>query len=345
MYSWVDFSRFIAIFLVILVHCSQHFESLGFLSFGQYGVQLFFILSAFTLFTSFDDRFSSDGANQSKYFFIRRLFRIVPLYTLAILFYLSLEVMKNGLDSVSYWKVAISALYLNGIIPVNYLPPGGWSIGTEMAFYVLLPFLFKYLDNIKKAYYFFLFSILLSISFDLIANYFCSIFNLNYQLLKQGPLYFWLPNQLPVFAIGIILFHQLKNKSSGNYFSLFLILSILLFLISFQLTPTYSQSLLHTEYIASILFFTFLIKIEKLDISFIPKFFFNIGKYSFGMYLSHFFIIEFFIKLNLFVDNFFLFYFWVLLTTYLVSSFLYKFERFAILYGNNLIEKMKNNSL
>ena len=51
---------------------------------GKYGVQLFFIASAFTLFLSRHRR--SEVGNKN--FFIRRFFRIAPMYYLGIILYL-----------------------------------------------------------------------------------------------------------------------------------------------------------------------------------------------------------------------------------------------------------------
>src|SRR4030088_3596129 len=90
-YNWIDFGRGIAILLVIMVHTGQSFASSNLLrSFtesGMMGVQLFFILSAITLFNSYNNRYEKDGTDRNKYFFIRRFFRIAPLYYFFAVFY------------------------------------------------------------------------------------------------------------------------------------------------------------------------------------------------------------------------------------------------------------------
>jgi len=73
--------------MVIAVHSSQYFSDLPLgVSFvadqGARGVQLFFVVSALTLSMSWYDRHDGVAA-----FFIRRLFRIAPMFWLAVIFF------------------------------------------------------------------------------------------------------------------------------------------------------------------------------------------------------------------------------------------------------------------
>src|SRR5947199_8521127 len=54
------------------------------LGFGEHGVQLFYLVSACTLFWSLANRTSADRA-PIRAFFTRRLFRIAPMFYLAII--------------------------------------------------------------------------------------------------------------------------------------------------------------------------------------------------------------------------------------------------------------------
>ncbi|HEY9657997.1 MAG TPA: acyltransferase family protein [Allocoleopsis sp.] len=78
----IDSLRGIAILLVILVHTSKSVEGLSFpisaiSNYGQMGVQLFFIVSAYTLCLSMERR--REERLKEVNFFIRRFFRIAPL--------------------------------------------------------------------------------------------------------------------------------------------------------------------------------------------------------------------------------------------------------------------------
>lgn len=86
-YRYIDALRGYAILLVILVHSSQHVPNFDGLIWdvsiqGARGVQLFFVVSAFTLMMSWSRR--NDG---SVNFYLRRLFRIAPMFWSAIVVY------------------------------------------------------------------------------------------------------------------------------------------------------------------------------------------------------------------------------------------------------------------
>src|ERR1700676_1473409 len=87
----LDLLRGAAILLVLLVHCSLTTTSLipglGWFGkeYGELGVQLFFIVSGYTMMLTFGDRVDFAAARA---FYIRRIFRIVPLFWVAIVFYL-----------------------------------------------------------------------------------------------------------------------------------------------------------------------------------------------------------------------------------------------------------------
>lgn len=154
--DYVDALRGIAILLVIFVHTGGRtpigslFEICS--RYGQYGVQLFFVMSAFTLALSLD-RLPSLGRREYGDFMMRRFFRIAPLYYLGILFYATFTFLSFRLfhytpftqpSDYSAVKVFANFLFLHGLMPEGNsdVVPGGWSIGCEMLFYTVVPFLF-----------------------------------------------------------------------------------------------------------------------------------------------------------------------------------------------------------
>lgn len=84
--SYIDVLRGIAVLLVISVHHGMLFMQLPLIhyvsGFGQMGVQLFFVASAYTLCLS-----ASRRTEPARNFYIRRYFRIAPLYYFAIVLY------------------------------------------------------------------------------------------------------------------------------------------------------------------------------------------------------------------------------------------------------------------
>lgn len=78
----IDALRGVAILMVMLVHVSQKISGLSskiilLSGYGQMGVQLFFVISAYTLWLSSAKR--KDEQNKLLNYFIRRVFRIAPL--------------------------------------------------------------------------------------------------------------------------------------------------------------------------------------------------------------------------------------------------------------------------
>ena len=89
-YTFINSARGIAIIMVIIVHASQlyHFKNSTIkmlFDYGQMGVQLFFIASAYTLCLSSEKR--KDEENTLTNFYTRRFFRIFPIYYLGIILY------------------------------------------------------------------------------------------------------------------------------------------------------------------------------------------------------------------------------------------------------------------
>ena len=91
---YIDALRGLAIIGVVISHCSLYGSNILYPSFfssilanGARGVQLFYIASAFTLFLSLHNRYNKEE-KAFKNFFIRRFFRIAPLYYIGVCYYL-----------------------------------------------------------------------------------------------------------------------------------------------------------------------------------------------------------------------------------------------------------------
>ena len=130
--------------MVIAVHTSQSFLDLPnwlvkFLSQGARGVQLFFVTSALTLSMSWVAR-NESAAN----FYLRRFFRIAPMFWIAIFFFLWLNGTAATIyapDGIGFRQVLMTALFIHGFWPdaITSVVPGGWSVADEVIFYALFP--------------------------------------------------------------------------------------------------------------------------------------------------------------------------------------------------------------
>jgi peptidoglycan/LPS O-acetylase OafA/YrhL len=156
----VDALRGLAILGVMLVHaCLKVPNGLGkvrdFGAAGTYGVQLFFVVSAFTLCWSLRSR--SRGERKPLHaFFVRRVFRIGPLFWIAVAFY-----VWQSPEGRAFWApngigvphVLSTLAFLHGWYPTtaNSVVPGGWSIAAEFTFYLCLPLLFSRVRSLSSA--------------------------------------------------------------------------------------------------------------------------------------------------------------------------------------------------
>ena len=112
---------------------------------GARGVQLFYVASALTLCLSWEFR-SRREASPLRNFYLRRWFRIAPMFYVAIAAYVALYGLAPRTwapNGVEWYYVPLTALFLNGYHPemVTSVVPGGWSIVVEMTFYLVLPLL------------------------------------------------------------------------------------------------------------------------------------------------------------------------------------------------------------
>lgn len=140
----------VVIFHAYLINATPHGWWMRFIGQGAEGVGLFFILSALTLGLSWDYRQRHAEPVSWWKFWMRRFWRIAPLFYLALILaavsthgnptYAPPSLAKNPfnwgslLAHVSFLFAWIPA-YQNSWIGV------GWSIGTEVSFYLLFPWI------------------------------------------------------------------------------------------------------------------------------------------------------------------------------------------------------------
>lgn len=293
-YDYIDALRGFAILGVILVHSSQWVAPTSvFLSQlvaeGARGVQLFFMASSLTLFLSMEARKQYEPQPLLS-FYIRRFFRIAPLFYLAIIvytWYYGMSPRYWAPDGIEWWYILLTVFFIHGWHPetITSVVPGGWSIAVEMIFYLFLPYLFIKLNNIRTTLIALFGSLLIQKITSTIAEFsFASHYPDNQQYLVHTFPTLWFFLQLPIFILGILLYHIIKkypdkDKKIGL---LFLFVSIFLF-VAF-LTPQTFNDLLPKHFLYGIAFLFF-----ALSLYFSPKLFLVnkitilIGKLSFSL--------------------------------------------------------------
>ena len=300
--DYIDIARGIAILMVMLVHTSQAVNGVSQLvgdidRYGQMGVQLFFVASAYTLCFSSVKR--ADEQQPLISFLIRRFFRIAPLYYVAMISYFLLEsnmhilaLIKMPYSLYNFQTIAANILFIHGFLPSanNNIVPGGWSIGTEMAFYLIFPILFALFDQAYKKYGIIALYVLVGLSI---------LTNIGIQLVLQQLLttviddgsfiYYNLINQLPVFLLGItIFFHHHNEIPIQLSLSIQTVIVLVLTISEILLLPSKQYWLVATflPVIAGISF-VFLLNILK-ESKYSNRFLTEIGQVSYSMYIFHF---------------------------------------------------------
>jgi peptidoglycan/LPS O-acetylase OafA/YrhL len=290
---YIDALRGFAVIGVILVHCAQvggnnyPFLIENLFRNGAMGVQLFFMVSAFTLFLSYNGRKNLEN-NTKLNFFIRRFFRIAPLYYVAILYYL----YQNGMGArptlgdinyVSQGNILSNFFFVHGLNPqwINSIVPGGWSISVEMFFYCLMPFLAKKITNTNRALLFFTITLLIKILSDFVIT---NIHHSNDSGYWSNFIFYYFPTQFPIFAIGILLYFIITQKEILATINVKYVFIAGLILLIHQMLEHNSA---HIAF--SIVYIIFIVALANSSNKFIVnKFFVYLGKLSFSLYLFHF---------------------------------------------------------
>ena len=211
--DWLDSLRGLAIFMVVSFHTTQTVRVGGkldmVLELGRLGVQLFFIVSALTIALTYEGHIAKYGTSPRVQvaWFVRRFFRIAPLYYLAAIVN---PLIEPSLAHAGYYRdllptlsdIMANFLFIHAWIPhaIDSVVPGGWSIGVEMFFYLLVPFIWM-VKPVRARLIFLALLAIAGVATTLIVT------KATIGTYDFGPsnvfLYQWFPTQLPVFALGL----------------------------------------------------------------------------------------------------------------------------------------------
>jgi peptidoglycan/LPS O-acetylase OafA/YrhL len=178
--------------LVELVHVALP-TTLGFVKthFGL-GVPLFYALSGFVLSHGYQHRLESRG--QVRAFFARRFFRIAPLFYAVVGAWLVIHYLLWDKVQTSQ-ALFLNATFLYGLVPGAHMSIAwaGWSIGVEMLFYALFPFISLWATSGRSAWALFAGSLVFSAA---VQNTFLGLSLDSYAYMNLG-------TQLPFFMVGV----------------------------------------------------------------------------------------------------------------------------------------------
>ncbi|MCM1262435.1 MAG: acyltransferase [Butyrivibrio sp.] len=304
-YVWVDTLKGIAICGVVMCHCNnsdlpQYLSNIVF--YGKNCVQLFFVLSAFLLFISYEKHSATE---KDGHWIAKKIIRLVPTY------YIALAVSGILGGGMPYWlgsetqittaNVLAHILFLHGLFPhyINSIIGVEWYLGALVIFYVAVPFLYKKVNSIEKSVICFIGTgigcclinfLLRKFVPDVIDSYIYSDY-----------LNIWFLAQLPVMILGILLFHCCKSQMLSKIRHRTL-LSMTLFLFSLCMLSGMildKNKLLGLSEVTLFGMWFFLIALSQYikPIPFVNNIIFcKLGEYSYPIYLLHFQIISLYTK-------------------------------------------------
>lgn len=301
----IDGLRAFAVIGVLICHFIP-FENpiLKSLPFGQ-GVNLFFIISGYLITKillvnkyKIGDKKTSIG-QILKAFYYRRTLRIFPIYYLTI-FYLLFIDFQNTREVWSWLVTYTTNIYVSiegnpYIGSFNHL----WSLAVEEQFYLIWPLLILLLPN-KIIGKFIVFTILLSLAFKVFWFF-------NYG--PTGGLNALTISCADSLGLGALIGYWSINKNHINKKLANIKLLVVLSFIPFtyvMIYPKIEGDLTHilNNFLFSIFGFAIVIKASERTFSHIVKFLLenkislHLGKISYGIYLYHFFMPDFYNQMS-----------------------------------------------
>ncbi len=193
--------------------------------------------------------------------------------------------------------VVSAVTFTNGVVPayINGLPPGGWSIAVEMAFYLCLPLLHYMVRSLRSAVALAFGVLLLALGMHAVlmsgpvirwtVENVAGVRNASDWM--NGFVYLWLGNQLPVFALGIMAYFVHRRIARQDRGWGVLLLGISIFTMVALVSGGYRMLPPHVMYgiafvmlVAACSFYPARVIVNGATRT--------IGTLSFSMYITHF---------------------------------------------------------
>ncbi len=300
-YEFIDSLKGIAILGIIAVHSGLGHQAEPLASVGKMGanaVQLFFIISAFLGCDSLSKHPVNSIQDYGKWL-IKKVIRIAPLYYLALLVaFFETRGMGNpywaGGTPISFGNIISHIFFINGFHPywINSIMSVEWYIADLMILYLVLPIILKFVNSFERAGILVAFSICFAFLFN---HGLDKLLGLSENEITRTFIYnFFFINQFQVMAFGILLFfaiRKLRNLGKVNGYLIFLLGIYILIGVMFNRTLMVTSIYGYLAIGFSLIFIGVKeSKCKALD----NKIFSLIGKYSFGIYLFHYTIIDYF---------------------------------------------------
>lgn len=251
--------------------------------FGGSGVTLFFVISAFSLTLRMPAHMARSGL---KSYFVSRIFRIAPLFYVLLLFSVFRDEQRFGAFPEATKIVANATFVFNFISGWQTgIVWASWTIGVEMGFYLIFPFLYFLAPDLPRKGAIFCVSVLVYLLLPVILQQrgFDGGAITSYQSYSLAEL-------LPTFAIGMIdfdLYSRMTKSQIAGWFGLVLIATAVagLAALAYGAMPS---GILETRHVQAIFYTALLLGAAATPIRLIVNRVFSFfGAISYSVYLWH----------------------------------------------------------
>ena len=297
-----------------------------------FAIDSFFVVSGFLIWWSFD----SD--NNFYNFYLKRFFRIFPLYFLVILFqslFFYVVASEEKSEVINYFVANI--FFLNFIVPtvgdsflglnVNAINGSLWTLKNELFFYFIVPLLYFMYKRfgVKSLLIVFLFSALYYIFFRFMKSDYYFI----YKSLSKDKMMVLFPAQLRLFVAGILIYIYVNKVEVRN--------PVLLFLLSLLLIVLFRGGDIFRSFFYPVFLGFFIIFLVYHVKVFIFRF-----DFSYSLYIVHFPLIQLMLYFNINPSNALFSFILILSLTLGISLFSEKYiENKFVLVGRGLLESKR----
>ena len=318
--SSLDLFRGIAGYGVAICHFYYYlYNRDNFQFYSIFFVEFFFVLSGFVLYPQLKK--IKEDINNTKIFYLRRWYRTIPPYLIALIVY-SILFSKFDLDTFKY------LFFLQNITDAfiqNEYFYVAWSLAIEEFFYLIFP-IFLILFNKNKI----INIVLLFVSIIYLIKIIYLLFGVNEEFYRIGTFL-----RLDSIAFGVVVriyLDQIKNNYLNLISILFISVSMFYFkenLINLKNFELFAFVLLIQ--IISINMIIIFINIDKLiNNDYVKKIFSLLSKQTYSIYLLHFAVI-YLIEINsLLLNSKWLIFFYLTFLFLFSTLFYYLFEKIII---------------